>query len=164
MFSRTVPRTLRFVRPLRTTSATVAPQTRAGTLALAPAPARAPYFHCSSSVHITFANSFTSSVPVAKGLQPGAEDPQPPNVQSTLVGGAAAHYTEPSPLTPEEFHDYSEHYFNVLLGHLEKAQEEGSDVEAEYSVSLVAVISPSIPLFQSFSPLISPRKLNSMVD
>lgn len=30
--------------------------------------------------------------------------------------------------------EYSEHYFNVLLGELEKSQEEGSDVEAEYSV------------------------------
>jgi hypothetical protein len=37
-------------------------------------------------------------------------------------------------LTPEEYYEYSEHYFNVLQSELEKAQEEGSDIEAEYSV------------------------------
>lgn len=37
-------------------------------------------------------------------------------------------------MSPEEYYEFSEHYFNVLLGELEKAQEEGSDVEAEYSV------------------------------
>jgi len=50
------------------------------------------------------------------------------------VAGAAAHVTEPTPLSTEEYQEYAEHYFNVLLGELEKAQEEGSDVEAEYSV------------------------------
>lgn len=50
------------------------------------------------------------------------------------MAGAASHVTEPTPMTPEEYYEFSEHYFNVLLGELEKAQEEGSDVEAEYSV------------------------------
>lgn len=125
MLSRAAPRSLRYVcRSLRTPGASVAPQTRAGT--------------------ITLAKSFTSSAAFSKGLQPSSSNPQPPTLQSAPVAGAASHVTEPSPLTPEEYHDYSEHYFNVLLGHLEKAQEEGSDVEAEYSVSLaVAVISVS---------------------
>lgn len=79
--------------------------------------------------------AFTSSAFFSKGLQPDSENPKPSNPQSTPVSGAGGYVSEPSPLTPEEYHDYSEHYFNVLLGELEKAQEEGSDVEAEYSVS-----------------------------
>ena len=78
---------------------------------------------------------FHSSTARAKGIQPDSSDPKPPNVQGAPVAGAATHVTEPSPLTPQEYYDYSEHYFNVLLAELEKAQEEGSDVEAEYSVS-----------------------------
>lgn len=41
---------------------------------------------------------------------------------------------EATPLANTEYHEYSEHYFEVLLGELEKRQENGSDVEAEYSV------------------------------
>ncbi|KAJ6155138.1 Frataxin [Penicillium chermesinum] len=64
------------------------------------------------------------------------------------VAGAAAHVTEPSPLTPEEYHDYSEHYFNVLINDLEKAQEEaGSDIEAEYSAGVLNIIVPSVGTF-----------------
>lgn len=81
------------------------------------------------------ARLFTSSTPTAKGIQPDSEDPKPPNVHGAPVAGAASHVTEPTPLSPQEYYDYSEHYFNVLLGELERAQEEGSDVEAEYSVS-----------------------------
>lgn len=79
---------------------------------------------------------FHSSAAFAKGIQPDSSDPKPPNVNGAPVAGAAIHVTEPSPLTPEEYYEYSEHYFNVLLGELEKVQEEqGSDMEAEYSVS-----------------------------
>jgi frataxin len=67
-----------------------------------------------------------------KGIQPDSADPKPPP-----VAGAAAHVTEPTPLSTEEYMEYSEHYFNVLLGELEKSQEEGSEVEAEYSVCLL---------------------------
>lgn len=78
---------------------------------------------------------FHISAPRAKGIQPDSENPRAPNPQSASVAGAGLHVDEPSPLTPEEYHDYSEHYFNVLIAELEKSQEEGSDVEAEYSVS-----------------------------
>ncbi|KAJ5880321.1 Frataxin [Penicillium subrubescens] len=88
--------------------------------------------------------AFTSSAFFSKGLQPDSENPQPSNPQSTPVAGSGAHVTEPSPLTPEEYHEYSEHYFNVLLGELEKAQEEGSDVEAEYSAGVLNITVPAI--------------------
>jgi len=87
---------------------------------------------------------FHISAPRAKGIQPDSENPRAPNPQSASVAGAGLHITEPSPLTPEEYHDYSEHYFNVLIAELEKAQEEGSDVEAEYSAGVLNVTIPAI--------------------
>lgn len=71
-----------------------------------------------------------------KGISPETEDPKPPKLQSQNVAGGASHVTEPSPLTNAQYHEYSEYYFNYLLSELEKAQEEGSDIEAEYSVCL----------------------------
>jgi hypothetical protein len=70
-----------------------------------------------------------------KGLLPDSPNPKPPNPQSSrTAAGGAIHVAEPSPLTDTEFHENSEHYFNVLLTELERVQEEGSDKEAEYSV------------------------------
>lgn len=80
--------------------------------------------------------SFHSTPAARKGIQPDSSDPQPPKGNSNNVAGAAVHVTEPSPLTNEEYYEYSEHYLNVVIGELEKMQEEGSDIEAEYSVSL----------------------------
>ncbi|KAJ5230510.1 hypothetical protein N7489_011218 [Penicillium chrysogenum] len=70
--------------------------------------------------------------------------PPAPNPQSGSVAGAATHITEPSPLTPEEYYEYSEHYFNVLQSELEKAQEEGSDIEAEYSAGVLNISVPAL--------------------
>lgn len=127
MLSRTAPRILRYTaRPGRLVASTSQIQTP--TRFLRPS-------SNSSTPHTVASRSFHSTGSFAKGLQPDTEDPRPPHSQAP-VAGAAAHVTEPTPLSPEEYYEYSEHYFNVLLGELEKAQEEGSDVEAEYSVSL----------------------------
>ncbi|KAJ5662738.1 Frataxin [Penicillium macrosclerotiorum] len=91
--------------------------------------------------------AFHASPTFAKGIQPDSEDPNPPNPQSTPIAGAAAHVTEPTPLSEEEYREYSEHYFNVLLAELEKAQEEGSDVEAEYSAGVLNISVPAIGTF-----------------
>ena len=88
-----------------------------------------------------FTRSFQSSPAIRKGIHPESANPPAPNPQSAPVAGGAGHITEPSPLTPEEYYEYSEHYFNVLLAQLETAQEEGSDVEAEYSVRFYFPIS-----------------------
>jgi frataxin len=121
MLSRSVPRLLRASSTIRASSCTSS-TTRQAVVPL-----------CRSyPVH---PRTFTSSAFFSKGIQPDSENPRPSNPESTPIAGLGAHVTEPSPLTPEEYHEYSEHYFNVLLGELEKAQEEGSDVEAEYSVS-----------------------------
>ena len=72
-----------------------------------------------------------------KGIFPDSSDPPAPNPQSNNVAGAAGHVTEPSPLTDGEYHEYAEHYLNVLQSEIEKVQEEGADIEAEYSVRIL---------------------------
>jgi len=115
MFSRTAPRFLRYATrsSLRTNATRQSVALR--------------------TIAVTSARQFSSCPVSAKGLQPDSEDPRPPNPQSPIAG-AANHVTEPTPLTPEEYYEYSEHYFNYLVQQLEKAQEEGTDIEAEYSV------------------------------
>lgn len=79
-----------------------------------------------------------------KGIFPDSADPPAPHPQSSNVAGAATHVTEPSPLTDAQYHDHAEHYLNVVQNEIEKAQEEGSDIEAEYSVRFYpSVILPS---------------------
>ena len=78
---------------------------------------------------------FHTTPAARKGIQPDSSDPKPPKANSNNVAGAAVHVTEPSPLTPEQYYEYSEHYLNVVITEVERLQEEGSDMEAEYSVS-----------------------------
>ncbi|KAI1909493.1 hypothetical protein LOZ61_004933 [Ophidiomyces ophidiicola] len=79
-----------------------------------------------------------------KGITPESSDPTPPSPEPSDIAGVSPHVVEPSPLTDEQYRDYSEHYFNVLLMELEKAQEEGSETEAEYSAGVLNVNVPSI--------------------
>ena len=84
----------------------------------------------------TIRQGFHSSPTVRKGIQPDTSDPPTPKA-SQNVAGAATHITDPSPLTDTQYYEYSEHYLNVLMGEVEKMQEErGSELEAEYSVRL----------------------------
>lgn len=83
----------------------------------------------------TIRQGFHSSPAVRKGIQPETSDPPAPKTQN--VAGAATHITDPSPLTDSQYYEYSEHYLNVLMGEVERLQEEGgSELEAEYSVCL----------------------------
>ncbi|KAJ5567287.1 hypothetical protein N7535_006593 [Penicillium sp. DV-2018c] len=91
-----------------------------------------------------FTRSFQSSPTFRKGIHPESSNPPPPNPESAPVAGVSAHVTEPSPLTPEQYYEYAEHYFNVLQSELEKAQEEGSDVEAEYSAGVLNISVPAL--------------------
>ncbi|KAJ5942518.1 hypothetical protein N7516_002686, partial [Penicillium verrucosum] len=91
-----------------------------------------------------FTRSFQSSPVIRKGIHPESANPPAPSPQPGSVAGAASHITEPSPLTPEEYYEYAEHYFNVLQSELEKAQEEGSDVEAEYSAGVLNISVPAL--------------------
>lgn len=75
--------------------------------------------------------SFHSSPTVRKGITPDSSDPKAPNPQPT---NASTHVLEATPLSDKDYYEVSEHYLNVLLGELERTQEDGSEVEAEYSV------------------------------
>ncbi|KAJ5521837.1 hypothetical protein N7527_005952 [Penicillium freii] len=132
MLSRTAPRALLVsVRPSIRTTTTVS--------TLLP---RACAIRPSSASQFT--RSFQSSPAIRKGIHPESANPPAPNPQSGSVAGGTTHITEPSPLTPEEYYEYAEHYFNVLQSELEKAQEEGSDVEAEYSAGVLNISVPAL--------------------
>ncbi|WEW60847.1 frataxin [Emydomyces testavorans] len=91
-----------------------------------------------------FARSLHCTPAYRKGITPGSSDPPPPSPESSDIAGVSSHVVEPSPLTDANYHEYSEHYFNVLLAELEKAQEAGSEIEAEYSAGVLNVSVPGI--------------------
>lgn len=80
--------------------------------------------------------TFLSTPTIRKGITPGSPDPTAPNPQSNnaAVAAGATHVTEATPLSDKDYHEVSEHYLNVLLGEVERVQEDGSEIEAEYSV------------------------------
>jgi frataxin len=80
--------------------------------------------------------TFHSSPASRKGISPESEEPTPPNPESHHGGDGSPHVLAATSLTDTEYHEYSEHYLNVLLGELERAQEEGTEIEAEYSVGV----------------------------
>lgn len=51
---------------------------------------------------------------------------------------------DPSPLSDSEYHEYAEHFFEELLTELERIQEEGSDIESEYSAGVLNIIVPGV--------------------
>ncbi|RHZ50066.1 frataxin family protein [Aspergillus thermomutatus] len=94
---------------------------------------------------------FQSTSCIRKGIFPDSSDPPAPNPQSNNLAGASTHVTEPSPLTDSQYHEYAEHYLNVIQNEVEKAQEEGSDIEAEYSVRIAGLPASRFLLFPFLS-------------
>lgn len=78
---------------------------------------------------------FHSTPAICKGIQPDSSDPHPPHPQSSNPGGAPSHVSEPSPLSKQRYHEYAEHYLNVVLTEIEDLPEDGPEMEAEYHVS-----------------------------
>lgn len=77
--------------------------------------------------------SFCSSPASCKGITPGSSDPAPPNPEPNYIG--VKQVTEASYISEPEYRDRSEEYINALMAEIERTQEEqGSEVEAEYSV------------------------------
>ncbi|PYH45226.1 frataxin family protein [Aspergillus saccharolyticus JOP 1030-1] len=91
--------------------------------------------------------SFHTSPSTCKGIFPDSADPAAPNPQSHNVAGGAAHVSEPSPLTDGQYHDYAEHYLNTVLEEVESRQEEGSEIEAEYSAGVMNVTVPGVGVY-----------------
>ncbi|EFR03901.1 frataxin [Nannizzia gypsea CBS 118893] len=87
--------------------------------------------------------SFCSSPASFKGITPGSSDPAPPNPEPNYIGVKQA--TEPSYISEPDYRDRSEEYINALLAEIERTQEEqGSEVEAEYSAGVLNVVVPGI--------------------
>ncbi|KAL4887080.1 Frataxin [Aspergillus karnatakaensis] len=87
---------------------------------------------------------FHSTQAARKGIYPDSDDPPSPHPESSNAAGAQSHVSEPSPLTEQAFHEYSEHYLDLLLEEIEAAQEDGSDIEAEYSAGVLNVSVPGV--------------------
>ncbi|EEA20192.1 Mitochondrial matrix iron chaperone [Talaromyces marneffei ATCC 18224] len=90
--------------------------------------------------------TFLSTPTIRKGITPGSPDPTAPNPQSNnaAVAAGATHVTEATPLSDKDYHEVSEHYLNVLLGEVERVQEDGSEIEAEYSAGVLNIVVPSV--------------------
>lgn len=80
--------------------------------------------------------SFLSTPAIRKGITPESSDPKAPNPQSSNAAAAAGatHVVEATALSDKDYHEVADHYLEVLLGELERTQEDGSEIEAEYSV------------------------------
>ncbi|KAF7588073.1 Mitochondrial chaperone Frataxin [Aspergillus hancockii] len=108
------------------------------------APAATHYRPQSSPAHRSSRRGFHCSHSTRKGIFPGSSDPPAPTPESSNVTGTVGHVTEPSPLTDGEYHEHAEHYLNVLQSEIEKVQEEGSDIEAEYSAGVMNIVLPGV--------------------
>jgi frataxin len=86
--------------------------------------------------------TFISTPVIRKGITPDSSDPKAPNPQSSNAAAAAgaSHVTEATPLSDKHYHEVSEHYLNVLLGELERIQEDGTEIEAEYSAGVLNIV------------------------
>ncbi|KAL4932718.1 frataxin family protein [Aspergillus undulatus] len=91
--------------------------------------------------------AFHSTPAVRKGITPGSSDPPAPHPESSNPAGAKAHVSEASPLSDHKYHEYSEHYLNVLLGEVEAVQEDGSDIDAEYSAGVLNITVPGVGVY-----------------
>jgi frataxin len=80
--------------------------------------------------------SFHTTPVIHKGITPESADPQAPNPQPNNAAAAAgaSQVIEATPLSDQNYHEVSEIYLDELLAEVERVQEEGSDMEAEYSV------------------------------
>lgn len=92
--------------------------------------------HHQNKPTISQCRTFLSTPAVRKGITPESPDPKAPNPQSNnaAVAAGATHVIEATPLSDKDYHEVADHYFEELLGELERTQEDGSDIEAEYSV------------------------------
>lgn len=83
-------------------------------------------------------SNFHATPAIHKGITPESADPQAPNPQPNNAAAAAGatHVVEPTLLSDQHYHEVSEIYLNELLAEVERVQEEGSEMEAEYSVRI----------------------------
>lgn len=92
--------------------------------------------HQQNKQTISQRRTFLSTPAIRKGITPDSSDPKAPNPQSSnaAVAAGATHVVEATPLSDKNYHEVADQYLEVLLGEIERTQEDGSEIEAEYSV------------------------------
>lgn len=92
--------------------------------------------HHQNKQKISHRRTFLSTPAIRKGITPDSADPKAPNPQSSnaAVAAGATHVVEATPLSDKNYHEVADQYLEVLLGEIERTQEDGSEIEAEYSV------------------------------
>ncbi|CRG92265.1 hypothetical protein PISL3812_09322 [Talaromyces islandicus] len=90
--------------------------------------------------------SFHTTPTIQKGITPESADPQAPSPQSNNAAAAAGapHVVDATPLSDQHYHEVSEIYLNELLAEIERVQEDGSEIEAEYSAGVLNVVVPGV--------------------
>ncbi|OJD20852.1 hypothetical protein ACJ73_07810 [Blastomyces percursus] len=144
MLSRTSSRAASSLLRSSTTSTTPLPIASTALRVQLP-PSNPRKLRCEASAKVYYRHLHTTPA-LRKGITPDSADPAPPNPEpsSSNIAGGANHVTQPTPLTEEQYREYAEEYFNVLLTKVEQLQENGSDIEAEYSLCLFAQWTPNV--------------------
>jgi frataxin-like iron-binding protein CyaY len=77
-----------------------------------------------------YSRSFTTSRPLAKGLSPETDNPQPKEAETNDTASSA----QPANITAAQYEELSDQYLDSLIQKLEQLQEESEEVDCEYSV------------------------------
>ncbi|KAL4780740.1 hypothetical protein BJX76DRAFT_350744 [Aspergillus varians] len=82
---------------------------------------------------------FHSTPAIRKGIIPDSADPPSPHPQSSNPDGAPARVSEPSPISTQHYHEYADHYLNLVLTEIEDLPEDRQDLEAEHSAGILNI-------------------------
>ncbi|EQL30367.1 hypothetical protein RJZ56_005247 [Blastomyces dermatitidis] len=149
MLSRTSSRAASSLLRSPTTTTTLLPTIIASTALRTQSPSSNPRkLRCETSVKVYY-RQLHNTPALRKGITPHSADPAPPNPEpsSSNIAGGANHVTHPTPLAEEQYREYAEEYFNVLLTKVEQLQENGSDIEAEYSAGVINITVPDVGVY-----------------
>jgi frataxin len=97
---------------------------------------------------------FHSNPKIQKGITPGSPDPPAPQPKSSV------RFSEPSPLSNHQYHEYSDHYLHVVQARIEEMEEDRSDLETDLSVSRpILVTFPSCQFSRARCTYLTPHRL-----
>ena len=85
-----------------------------------------------------YSRSFTTSRPLAKGLSPETDNPQPKEAETNDTASSA----QPANISVAQYEELSDQFLDTLVQKLEHLQEQSEEVDCEYSVGI-----PFLPCF-----------------